>query len=292
MNKETILFFFINIIFLTNSIGQMNNYKEHREPNSRLYLRGYNYTIEKLKNGKFIKKTYYPENKNITQYITFTSKKFDVLDGLYYECYDNGEIFIKGHLKNNIREGEWLENDSKGKYINGKKEGKWLRFNKDIVREEIYYLNNELHGEQTLYDSLGQIESMTTYENGTIIKSTVDTLLAKNEIMPRYSGCEDFDGSNKEKKDCSDQKLLQYIYKNIKYPKKARKQEIEGNALVKFVIYEDGTINDIEVLRGLNKEIKEECYKLINNMSSWVPGYKDGKPVKVHFTIPIKFRLE
>jgi protein TonB len=110
--------------------------------------------------------------------------------------------------------------------------------------------------------------------------------------MPRFPGCENLEGTNEEKKLCADKKMLNYLYKNIRYPNKARKQEIEGTAIVRFVIEKDGTIEDIKVLRGLSKEISAVCKNLVEKMPKWTPGYKNGKPVRVQFNLPIKFRLK
>lgn len=293
--------------------SQLNKYlyKEHREPDSKLVDQGVNYTIEKLKNGKYVFKKYYPELRVNTNLVTFKSKKFEVKDGLYLEMNDEGEIIVKGEYINNQKQGKWKESTGEGEYVDDEKHGKWKEFHsegeyvygkkvgewvsrdsKDRIVGKTNYLEGTLNGEQISYDTLGQVNYKSVYENGLLISTTRDTVNIGLERMPRFVGCEDMQGTDKEKKACADKKMLSYIYGNIKYPKKARRQEIEGVAIVTFVIEKDGTVTDIKVIRGLCNDIKAECLKVFNKMPKWTPGYQRGKPVKVQFNLPITFKLK
>lgn len=86
--------------------------------------------------------------------------------------------------------------------------------------------------------------------------------------------------------------LKQYFSENIHYPKEAMKQHIEGRVLVKFVVNEDGTISDCTITKGIGSGCDEEAIRVVKNMGAWDPGMKDGKPVKVYFTLPISFKLD
>lgn len=275
-----------------NSQVAKYNYKDKLESNSKLVTRGYNYTIEKLKDGTHILKKYYPETKVVTQHLSYKTKKFQIKHGWHIERYDDGELLSKGKYLDDEKQGIWREHNSQGEYRNGMKVGKWETVDSDgkLTIEE-YFKNGELDGKQIRYDTLGNIQTELLYEAGELISPLTDTTMKIVEIMPRFLGCEDMEGSDSIKKKCADQKMLEYIFKRLKYPKKARKQEIEGTAIIRFVIEKDGTINDIKVLRGLSKEIKEVCYNLVSQMPKWRPGYQNGKPVRVQFNLPIKFYL-
>ena len=58
-----------------------------------------------------------------------------------------------------------------------------------------------------------------------------DEIFILVEQMPRCPGCEDMEGSDEEKKNCADRKLLQYIYGQIHYPSEARLLGIDGMAV-------------------------------------------------------------
>jgi protein TonB len=36
----------------------------------------------------------------------------------------------------------------------------------------------------------------------------------------------------------------------------------------------------------------EEALRVIKQMPRWIPGRLDGKPVRVKYTLPIKFKLQ
>jgi protein TonB len=115
------------------------------------------------------------------------------------------------------------------------------------------------------------------------------------EQMPRFPGCEAQGGDNSSKKSCADQKLLSFIYANIKYPVMAIENHIEGTVVVSFVINKDGSVVDIKVLRepggGCGKETTR-IVKMMNRMSEkWTPGKQRGKAVRVRYNLPVKFKL-
>lgn len=114
------------------------------------------------------------------------------------------------------------------------------------------------------------------------------------ERMPRFPGCENI-SSEKAKKACADKAMLEFVYKNLHYPKDAAREGIEGTAVVRFVIDINGRLSDIRVTRSVHPSIDEEALrivKLMNKMEDpWVYGMQKGERVKVQLNLPIKFRL-
>ncbi|HJP62925.1 MAG TPA: energy transducer TonB [Mucilaginibacter sp.] len=86
-------------------------------------------------------------------------------------------------------------------------------------------------------------------------------------------------------------KLYQYILKNLKYPKEALENKVQGRVLVSFIIEKDGTLTDIKVSKGLTPETDAEAIRLIQACPKWRPGTQGGRPVRVQYIIPIKFEL-
>ncbi|HEU5290855.1 MAG TPA: energy transducer TonB [Cyclobacteriaceae bacterium] len=83
----------------------------------------------------------------------------------------------------------------------------------------------------------------------------------------------------------------EYIQKSLKYPKDAVKQLIEGSVFVAFVVQETGKITDVSVIKGISPSCDKEAERLIKESKDWKPGKQRGKPVKVKFVWPVKFRL-
>ncbi|MDX1666744.1 MAG: energy transducer TonB, partial [Saprospiraceae bacterium] len=116
------------------------------------------------------------------------------------------------------------------------------------------------------------------------------------EQMPRFPGCENISGGDAEKKACADRKMLEFIYSNIKYPAIARENGVEGTVVIQFVVEKDGTIQNANVVRDIGAQCGQEALRVVNLMNekglNWTPGKQRGRPVRVQFNLPVKFRLE
>jgi protein TonB len=86
--------------------------------------------------------------------------------------------------------------------------------------------------------------------------------------------------------------MLSFIQKALKYPVVAAENGIQGRVTCSFVVNKDGTIVDIEVVRGIDASLDKEAQRVISTMPKWQPGEQRGKPVRVKYTIPINFRLQ
>lgn len=111
------------------------------------------------------------------------------------------------------------------------------------------------------------------------------------EEMPRFPGCEEVPDAEKQRL-CSQKKMMEFIFKNLKYPKAAQEKGIEGMVVVKFIIEKDGSISDAEIVRSIGGGCDEEVLKLVYMMPNWTPGKQRGKDVRVQFNLPVKFKLD
>ena len=115
------------------------------------------------------------------------------------------------------------------------------------------------------------------------------------EQMPRFPGCDDFPGDNAARSDCANKKLMEFIYANIQYPAIARENNVEGTVVVQFVVNQDGLITDAKVVRDIGAQCGDEALRIVELMNKmperWTPGKQRGRPVKVLFMLPVKFKL-
>ncbi|MCF6358816.1 MAG: energy transducer TonB [Draconibacterium sp.] len=86
--------------------------------------------------------------------------------------------------------------------------------------------------------------------------------------------------------------LLNYLATNVKYPVIAQENGIQGKVYITFVVDKNGSINNVSVLRGVDKSLDNESIRVISSMPKWKPGKQRGKAVKVQFTVPIVFELK
>jgi len=109
------------------------------------------------------------------------------------------------------------------------------------------------------------------------IQGKEDSVYKVVEKMPLFNG--------------GTEELYSYLGKNIKYPDEAKQKGIEGIVFVTFVIEKDGSVTNVKILRGIGAGCDEEAYRVVETMPNWTPGYQDGKPVRVSFALPIKYKL-
>lgn len=98
------------------------------------------------------------------------------------------------------------------------------------------------------------------------------------ESMPEFKGGE--------------KAFYEYLSKNIEYPKREQRMGIDGRVYITFVIERDGSLSDIQVLKGISTGLDEEAIRVLKEAPSWIPGKQRGQPVRVKMTIPINFQLQ
>ncbi len=132
----------------------------------------------------------------------------------------------------------------------------------------------------------------TLIENQSEINSNApdEKILGDVDEMPRFSGCENI-VNKEEQRVCSNKELIEFIYKNIKYPAEAKKGGHEGTVVIDFVVKEDGSLAEFNILKDVEGGCGVEALRVMKTMPKWIPGKKDGKPVSTTMTIPVKFAL-
>ncbi len=98
------------------------------------------------------------------------------------------------------------------------------------------------------------------------------------EVMPSFTG-----GPNA---------LKSYLEAQTQFPAQARENEVEGKVYVQFVVNADGSLDKIQLARGIGFGCDEEALRLVRNMPAWNPGQHQGQSVPVRYTLPITFRLK
>jgi TonB family protein len=86
--------------------------------------------------------------------------------------------------------------------------------------------------------------------------------------------------------------LMKHLQTNLRYPTAAREAGKQGTVFATFIIERDGKLTEIEILRGVSPELDEETIRVIKLMPGWVPGKQGGEPVRVQFTMPVRFVLD
>lgn len=86
--------------------------------------------------------------------------------------------------------------------------------------------------------------------------------------------------------------MMKFLSDNIRYPVIAQENGIQGRVICNFVVERDGSITDVQVVRGVDPSLDREAIRVIQQMPRWTPGKQRGSAVRVRFTLPVVFRLQ
>ncbi len=75
-----------------------------------------------------------------------------------------------------------------------------------------------------------------------------------------------------------------------KYPKSARKEQIEGTVVLWLIVNSQGSPEQIKVQRALGHDLDQSAVDAVNRWK-FVPAMKDGAPVPVMINVEVNFRM-
>ena len=87
------------------------------------------------------------------------------------------------------------------------------------------------------------------------------------------------------------QKMQDFIEKNLHYPKECAEKGLQGRVIMDFVVERNGTLTNIRVVKSVNPVLDKEALRIVKLMPKWIPGRQSYKEVRVKYIIPITFQL-
>ncbi len=261
---------------------------------------------------------YFYENGNLMQEVNFNGDDFFINsffdqsgkkvlengtgDWLYaYEEYKSPErIVIEGHFANGKKDGDWICRFESGAKIYEEKfkDGKLKRgiLRQDLTYPEIKdvnieYQNNAFSNELLPHYKHDIIESFT------VLRSITQKDYPFLKFLPEYRDSNDtsevqepvFTVLEKPARPREGfERLFLRIIENLNFPTDSRRKEIHGTIFLSFIVEKDGTIQNVEVVKGLDPDYDKEAIRVIKLTSPWKPGMQNGKTVRSRFVYPIK----
>jgi len=172
------------------------------------------------------------------------------------------------------------------KWIPGKQNGEpvYVYFNLPIVFRLQVVNTNETGTTQQAPQKAQNKQAVTVQQ---FSKKAQDKPVANNskpeiinhvEVMPEFPG--------------GQTTLMKWLSERVNYPKEAQEKGIQGRVILRFVIKPDGSVDDIQVAKGLDPLCDQEAVRVAKLMPKWIPGKQDGKPVYVYYSMPVTFKLQ
>lgn len=96
----------------------------------------------------------------------------------------------------------------------------------------------------------------------------------KSEVMPEFPG--------------GNAALYRYLQKKLQFSFEGMDAGARIEIRCRFVVDKEGRVTGIEILKSAGiLAFDQEVMKVVQGMPEWKPGFQNGHPVNVYFTIPV-----
>lgn len=149
-----------------------------------------------------------------------------------------------------------------------------------------FMLGNKPNGNDTLFvEKLLSLGKWTPVQHPTS-RQIYKLKLQSNDqlIFTLVEDAANFKGGKEE--------MYSFIYDNLIYPENARKRRIEGRVFVQFVVEKDGSLTEVQIVKGIGGGADEEALRLFNAMPPWEPARQRGMVVRQKLIESINFKLD
>lgn len=117
----------------------------------------------------------------------------------------------------------------------------------------------------------------------------IETLLIA-EHMPHFNGCENVLDRSLERA-CTEAEMIAIIQRCAQFPKNLRSRAISGVVYLQFNIDEYGEVSRQKVLKGAHPSFNQSALSALDCIPKMIPGTQQGQPVRVTYTIPVRFTI-
>lgn len=155
----------------------------------------------------------------------------------------------------------------KGQYEQGKKIGVWEYFSKGELYQKFDWSSGTF-----LQDTLSKVIQKVSAldDNSNVIKEL--------DPMGLYMG--------------GDPKLICFISRCLRYPRKAQEYNIQGNIKLSGILTKKGKLTELKAVSNLGGGLEEEGLRVFQLIpQDWVPVKIDGKPVNARIEMGCSFTM-
>ena len=229
-------------------------------------------------NGNYI--SYHKNGNKATEGLVLNGKKGS---GIWTNFYENGQkkseeklaegSFFSDEVKN-VMLNFW---DEKGNQLVTKGSGTLSYKTNDSLVFEGAYKKGFKSGKWTIYKG-DQKRYEENYKNGNLTSGTA--FLINGDIV-NYKGVKTT--AFYKKKDNS--AIKKYFDRNLD----STNYGVYGDVSVSFTVTKDGTIKDIQIIRGLTPEFNSAFKEQLTKMENWTPATERGNNINSTYVLSMRF---
>jgi len=122
-----------------------------------------------------------------------------------------------------------------------------------------------------------------------VFSSEPATLLVADH-MPAFPECADVLDPEGERQ-CTEQRIIEHMQQCVEFPRHMRDAGIDGVVYLGYVIDEDGRVRNPRILKSPHAAFDGTTLECIEGLPVLQPGRQQGRPVRVQYTLPVRFSL-
>ncbi|WP_192823158.1 energy transducer TonB [Rufibacter sp. LB8] len=262
---------------------------------------------------------FYPDGKP-WQTLEFLDDNFKVIN--YYDS--TGQQLVKegtGAWQNSLQAKVGAKNVSmqvSGNWADGKKVGTWFATqptgekvfeeefeNGSLVKGKVYdqtsgkmvYQYKDKEQEKVMpLGFLAQAEAFSPSDRFFTKGRALDYILRKEYLLPpaettsvladedKVERMPEFPGGHKA--------MFQYLSNKFRFPENFKKVDMNKTVVVTMVLDKRGKVQDVTIVKSVDPILDAEVVRVVQAMPLWQPGYINGLPVNVKYTIPYRIVIQ
>ncbi|WP_116108994.1 hypothetical protein [Lewinella sp. IMCC34191] len=256
-------------------------------------------TVFITSDGYYVERTHHPETGRIIAYTRYRDKRRHRKTGPAVTFYNNGKVHTRANYVNNVLSGPYIMYYASGQkmgagfFFEGKLKGKW----KWYAPSGMHISKDDFHPSRAraymlTYAELSAAKSVKLYQLEGSPPTEEEKAIHADSLWqtPMYPGCQ-YMLDDLSMRQCAMNRMALYLAYHSPYTLKFQKFNVENSVLVTFVIQRDGSLGELEVLRGSPRE-SEEVLRLFRSMPAWIPGEYDGKFCPTRAVLPVSIDVD
>ncbi|GAA4319157.1 TonB family protein [Compostibacter hankyongensis] len=221
--------------------------------------------------------TYYNKAGNQTTFL----QTADYYEVVWHDPHDASRAIEKTYYKSGKIRSESFFSDYKKRTLNGEQRKYYAN---GQLKQSVSYRNRDINGAVRTFWENGHPKRVDSFFNGKFVRGKCFNADGKTVPHTEFLRMPEFPGGENA--------MMNFLRRELKYPERARKKNVQGRVVVIFIVTRTGSISNVKIGEGVNIDLDREAIRVVKKMPTWKPGIQDGEPVTVQYSLPLQFRLE
>lgn len=117
----------------------------------------------------------------------------------------------------------------------------------------------------------------------------IETVLLA-EYMLRFASCTTILNQDQERF-CTESEMIQLIQSCAFFPRRLVDAGVDGVVFLQFNVDEFGDVSSPSILKSAHSDLDQSALEALKCLPQMIAGTQHGKPVRVTYTIPVRFTV-